>query len=87
VSDLAINFMRECLTWYPEQRPSVSVLLRHPWIIHHNHDSAELERASLLSSQQSILSMDSAKRETLQIFGSFNRTQKAGHVMLECQRQ
>lgn len=83
VSDLGLDFMRECLHWDPEKRLPVSELLKHPWITHHCCESAELERAAFTLSQQSIITSDSASSGTLKAYGSFSHSQQAGHARLE----
>lgn len=83
VSELGIDFMRECLQWDPAKRPPVSELLLHPWITHHCSDSAELERAAFSLSQQSITSEMSVTIQRLAASRSLSWRQNSGLVRLE----
>lgn len=83
VSELGVDFMRQCLQWYPAQRPTASELLLHPWITHHCSNSAELERAAFSLSQQSINSEVSISSQSLAAFRSGSWRQNSGLARLE----
>jgi mitogen-activated protein kinase kinase kinase len=44
ISDVAINFLKQCLTVDPFKRPSASELISHPWMLEVRGELQEVQR-------------------------------------------
>jgi len=57
LSELGINFIKQCLTIDPVRRPTASELMDHPWMLYFKETLSQYEAAEL-TTEQPILSTD-----------------------------
>jgi mitogen-activated protein kinase kinase kinase len=80
LSELGINFIKQCLTIDPAKRPSAIELTNHPWMLDFRDTLLRYEAAELTVESTSLLPEDNYENTSIALSKS-RRPNVTGHLL------